>query len=325
MLATIWQLFGNSCRKEGMNNGQQKTLAQSTLDGILVIDKPMDWTSHDIVAKVRKICATKRVGHTGTLDPFATGVLVICLNRATRLVQFLTGEEKEYLATIRFGFATDTGDFTGLPLSPTQSATHLNKSLIEDALTSFRGNLLQTPPMYSAKKIGGQKLYELARRGENIERKPIEVKIKELELLPAQDENFELCAIRVVCSAGTYIRTLAEDIGKKLGIGAHLASLRRTRVGTRTLNQSLTLDQLQNLTLAGNLSNCLIPMSEALSMPEVIVDAQARQFIAHGRALESPENLPSNTLVKIIFAQTLIAIASYDAGSQTLQPRIVLI
>ncbi|MBK8314752.1 MAG: tRNA pseudouridine(55) synthase TruB [Acidobacteria bacterium] len=151
-------------------------------DTVLIIDKPEGLTSHDVVSRVRKILKTRRVGHSGTLDPFATGVLVVCVNRATRLVQFLTGENKEYLATMRLGVATDTGDLTGTPISEATDAGSITAESIREALSHFRGRINQIPPMYSAKKIRGVKLYELARKGMEIEREPIEVEISELEL-----------------------------------------------------------------------------------------------------------------------------------------------
>src|SRR5215475_2179590 len=157
-------------------------------DGVLVIDKPEGLTSHDVVARVRKILGTRRVGHAGTLDPFATGVLVICVNRATRLVRFLTGDDKEYVATMRLGFATDTGDLTGRPKTPVTDAGNITSEKVKEAFSRFLGPIKQIPPMYSAKKIGGVKLYEIARRGEEIERAPIVVEIKKLVLCkPAGD------------------------------------------------------------------------------------------------------------------------------------------
>src|SRR5450759_4443407 len=208
------------------------------MDGMLIIDKPAGMTSHDVVA---------RVGHTGTLDPFATGVLVVLVGRATRLAQYLSGAEKEYEAVIRLGYATDTGDVTGARVegdksefqAKAQSPQSIREEDIETALASLRGEIEQTPPMYSAKKIAGRKLYELARRGEEVERKPVRVTVKEFEaiahdgdpLLTANDDGSRDLNVRVVCSAGTYIRALAEDFGKRLGVGAHVASLRRTRAG----------------------------------------------------------------------------------------------
>src|SRR5262245_46122004 len=158
-------------------------------DGVLVIDKPEGLTSHDVVARVRKILGTRRVGHAGTLDPFATGVLVVCVNRATRLARFLTGDDKEYVATMRLGFATDTGDLTGAPKTPVTDPRHITSKKVQEAFSRFLGPVKQIPPMYSAKKIGGVKLYEMARRGEEIERAPIEVEIKKLELLNTEGDS----------------------------------------------------------------------------------------------------------------------------------------
>src|SRR6185312_2402963 len=189
------------------------------MDGILIIDKPPLLTSHDVVARSRHILHERRIGHTGTLDPFATGVLVILVGRATRLAQFLSGLEKEYEAVIRLGYATDTGDVTGQPIvvneqSPQAAAGGWTAQQIEAALAKLRGEIDQVPPMYSAKKQGGRKLYELARRGEEVERKPVKVRIHTFERLNPIDDlvkdnldgTFDFEA-RVVCSAGTYIRT----------------------------------------------------------------------------------------------------------------------
>src|SRR5258708_32877337 len=208
------------------------------MDGALIIDKPAGMTSHDVVASVRKIIGERRVGHTGTLDPFATGVLVVLVGRATRLAQFLSGAEKEYQALIRLGYATDTGDITGARIEKDQSGFHakaqsLNEETIEASLASLRGEIEQTPPMYSAKKIAGQKLYDLARRGEEVERKAVRVTVKEFEALPsdgsplkAHEDGTSDLAVRVVCSAGTYVRTLAESVGERLGVVAQLHELR---------------------------------------------------------------------------------------------------
>ncbi len=290
-------------------------------DGILVIDKPTDWTSHDVVAKVRKLCRTRRVGHTGTLDPFATGVLIICLNRATRLVQFLTGDDKEYVATIHFGFATDTGDLTGTPLSSEASTAHLNEALLAQALEQFRGRITQIPPMYSAKKIGGVRLYEMARRGEEVERQPIAVEIKQLELVSPWHSN--ACSVRVVCSAGTYIRTLAEDIGKTLGLGAHLTALRRTRVGNCDLSQAHTLDALAAMAEEGTLAEIINPMPAVLTLPAVFLSAKEAEMISHGRTIHQFGEWATGQQVKLMDHQKLLAIADYDALTKGLHPRVV--
>ncbi|MBS1806808.1 MAG: tRNA pseudouridine(55) synthase TruB [Acidobacteria bacterium] len=302
-----------------MNDGQQTT--DHELDGILVIDKPADWTSHDVVAKLRKICRTRRVGHTGTLDPFATGVLVVCLNRATRLVQFLTGEDKEYIATIHFGFATDTGDLTGVPASSPTSTGHLNDSLLANVLQQFRGAITQIPPMYSAKKIGGVKLYEMARRGEEVERQPIAVEIHELELMTPLQNN--QCQIRVVCSSGTYIRTLAEDIGKAVGVGAHLVALRRTRAGNCHLAQAHTLESLAAIAEEGRLAEVIVPMAMTLAGPEYLLSLTETEMVLHGRKINQNGQWSSGQQVKLMQQERLMALAEYDAEMQTLQPRVV--
>src|SRR5256714_264019 len=251
------------------------------MNGALIIDKPAGMTSHDVVARVRKIIGERQVGHTGTLDPFATGVLVTLVGRATRLAQFLSGAEKEYEAIIRLGYATDTGDATGRLTTETQSCTEVHRGAIEAAFASLRGEIEQTPPMYSAKKVGGRKLYELARRGEEIERKPIRVTVSKFEslshddrLLQENDDGTRDLKVRVVCSAGTYVRTLAEDFGKRLGIGAHLVELRRTRAGHFKIADATTLDRLTEFAQSNSASQILISPDDALShLPTVQLTA----------------------------------------------------
>ncbi|MBA2338768.1 MAG: tRNA pseudouridine(55) synthase TruB, partial [Pyrinomonadaceae bacterium] len=251
------------------------------MDGILIVDKPVGWTSHDVVARVRRLLKTKRVGHTGTLDPFATGVLIVLVGRATRLAQFLVNSEKEYEAVIRFGYTTDTGDGTGERLKTTPFVKAWSEDEIERALAGLRGRIEQVPPMYSAKKVKGQKLYELARRGEEIERQPIPIHIYELEaqtsngtlLQTNTDGTIDLNA-RVRCSAGTYVRVLAEMTGERLGAGAHLAHLRRTRAGSFRIEDAVTLDELQKIVEADDTERIIISSDAALShMPFVHLTA----------------------------------------------------
>ena len=198
------------------------------MDGLVIIDKPEGWTSHDVVARARRVLREKRVGHTGTLDPFATGVLVLLVGRATRLAQFLSGAEKEYEATVRLGYATDTGDLTGARREVGGGAFDcgaLDRARVEAALAPLRGEIEQVPPMYSAKKVQGKKLYELARRGEEVERAAVRVRVGSFEILDAPGVEFlranadGTCDLRarVVCSAGTYVRVLAESVGESLG------------------------------------------------------------------------------------------------------------
>jgi tRNA pseudouridine55 synthase len=309
------------------------------MDGVLIIDKPAGMTSHDVVARVRKLTDHRRVGHTGTLDPFATGVLVILIGRATRLAQFLSGAEKEYQAVVRFGFATDTGDVTGVAIQEThakaQSSQSLRKETIDAAVASLRGEIEQTPPMYSAKKIAGQKLYKLARRGEEVERKPVRVLISEFEaverngtsLTQTDDGNQDL-AVRVVCSAGTYIRTLAEDLGKELGVGAHVAQLRRTRAGKFQIEEAITLDQLQARVQTGALEELLVSPDTALSfLPALDFDAAAARKIAQGidQPVAHPDAWPNSQPVRMRAAEgELIAVGIYDREKNSVHPQVVI-
>ncbi|TAL20110.1 tRNA pseudouridine(55) synthase TruB [Patescibacteria group bacterium] len=198
------------------------------MDGFLLIDKPEGWTSHDVVAYLRKITGIRRIGHAGTLDPFATGLLVVGVGSATKNLATVAGLEKEYIATLRFGAVSDTDDRTG-KITQLQNPPTVEENQLRETLTSFIGEIEQIPPMYSAKKIGGRKLYELARRGETIERRPARVIIKKIELVEAALPK--RAVIKVVCGGGTYIRALAKDIGQALGTGAYLEELRRTRIG----------------------------------------------------------------------------------------------
>ena len=209
--------------------------------GIVIIDKPAGWTSHDVVAKLRGILQEKRIGHGGTLDPMATGVLPVFVGQATRAVEFAEHGKKEYIAGLRLGLSTNTQDITGETLN--ERPVTAERGDLEAISPRFTGEIRQIPPMYSAVKIGGKKLYELARRGQEVERAPRPVTIYDLEILEQSDrENYVL---RIVCSKGTYIRTLCHDIGEALGCGGCLCSLRRTMAAGFTLDQAVTLEQVQ--------------------------------------------------------------------------------
>ncbi|MEJ7615499.1 MAG: tRNA pseudouridine(55) synthase TruB [Pyrinomonadaceae bacterium] len=307
------------------------------MNGIIIIDKPAGFTSHDVVAKLRGILRERRIGHTGTLDPFATGVMVMLVGRATRLAQFLSGAEKEYDAAVRLGFATDTGDLTGTPLAPASNAPLVTQEQIEEALRPLRGDLMQLPPMYSAKKVQGRKLYELARRGEEIERAPVPVSIRRLEVVPGPDgqllrpghnqDTYDL-RISVVCSAGTYVRVLAAEIGRNLGIGAHLAALRRTRAGAFGLERALTLAGLQSDLEAGRgWEEFFIRPAMALSeMPSVHLSGQEAQRVRHGMALDMmrPDLVDGAHVRMEEDPGELIAIGVYDRVNQMVRPRVML-
>ena len=215
-------------------------------NGILILYKPQDWTSFDVIAKARGILSTRKVGHSGTLDPMATGVLPVFMGRATKAVDMQIIKDKEYIATFILGQNTDTGDVTGEVIN--QRPVSATKEDVLKEMENFRGEITQLPPMYSAVKINGQPLYKLARRGvsvENVERKPRKAVIKELEMLEDTTLGENEYKIRVLCSEGTYIRTLVEDMGENLGCGAVLSSLSRTKACGYTLDDCITLEQLQ--------------------------------------------------------------------------------
>ena len=298
------------------------------MDGLLIIDKPAGITSHDVVARVRRILKTKRVGHTGTLDPFATGVMVILVGKATRLAQFLDKDEKEYEAVVQFGSETDTGDHTGRRKADDgrrndEVRAQLEQTNWEQVLEEFRGNTLQTPPMYSAKKVEGRKLYEMARQGLEIERKEISVAIHKLDIIDRPVATSSIL-IRVACSAGTYIRTLAEDIGRQVGLGAHLTELRRTRAGRFTIDRAVTLDQLQD---ARSPSDQLRPIDEAVEhLPEFVLREDRVAKTLNG--MSTRDHSGSFTADEQIRMTTprgeLIAIGYYDDAERVIQPKVVL-
>ena len=314
------------------------------MEGVLNIDKPAGMTSHDVVARVRKILGERRVGHTGTLDPFATGVLVMLAGRATRLAQYLSSAEKEYEAVIRLGYSTDTGDLTGKRLeceedftAETQRAQSLRGEDIETALASLRGEIEQTPPMYSAKKIAGRKLYELARRGEEVERESVRVTVSKFEsiapdgsLLTPEFDGSQDLKVRVVCSAGTYIRTLAEDFGRRLGLGAHVASLRRTRAGRFTIAEASTLERLNELAESRLLKTALISSDAAIAhLPAVnLLDDDVSRTL-HGIDMQIDAAAVSQWSdcqpVRMRDAGgDLVAVGVYDESRKTLHPKVVI-
>jgi tRNA pseudouridine55 synthase len=310
------------------------------MDGVLIIDKPAGITSHDVVARVRRILRERRIGHTGTLDPFATGVLVILVGRATRLAQFLSGAEKEYEAVIRFGYATDTGDRTGRPLPQDQHAQcvrsqGLSDEEIEDAVAGMRGEIDQVPPMYSAKKHQGRRLYELARRGEEIERPAVRVTIHEFEtvsrdgrLLTRNEDGTSDLAVRVVCSAGTYIRTLAEDLGRRFGVGAHLVALRRTRAGDFRITTAVTLEKLERKVPSDEVADLIVSTDAALSqLPFLHLTAADAARTRNGMQvkMEAQATWMDGEKVRMRDADgNLLAIGIFDKVSGALQPRVVL-
>ena len=294
------------------------------MDGILIIDKPAGITSHDVVARVRRILKTRRVGHTGTLDPFATGVMVVLVGRTTRLAQFLDKDEKEYVAKVRFGFETDTGDRTGSSKFEVPSSKLVSPEDVEAVLPGFRGEIEQVPPMYSAKKVDGKKLYEHARKGETIKRKAVAITISELEITgPVQAENLEPgiwnLELRVVCSAGTYIRTLAEDIGRAVGVGAHLSELRRTRAGRFDLTQSVALDDIKQ--------GDMLPIERAVEhLPsfELAEDRVERTVSGLSTRIANKGFIDGEAVRMLSLDGRLLAVGVYEGSESSLRPKVVL-
>ena len=244
-------------------------------NGILIVNKPAGWTSQDVAAKLRGVFHEKRVGHGGTLDPMATGVLPVFLGRATRGVEFFEHAEKEYLATLRLGVETDTQDVTGTVLKTREHS--VSRAEIEAVLPRFRGEIEQIPPMYSAVKLGGRRLYEIARKGGTVERQPRRITVFELELLDGEGADWRL---RVRCSKGTYIRTLCADLGAALGCGGCMAALERTRAGAYTLAQSHTMEEI----LATEDKNALLlPVDSLFSgLPKLTVSEAAERRLRNG-------------------------------------------
>lgn len=252
------------------------------LNGIILVDKPCDWTSHDVVGKLRGILHERRIGHSGTLDPMATGLLVVFVGRATRAVEFAEADSKEYIAGLRLGISTDTQDITGNTLKSSNSLP--SKAELEQALSAFKGEISQIPPMYSAIKVGGRKLYELARRGESVERKPRRVTIDKLDIIGENEGNYVL---DVVCSKGTYIRTLCNDIGDTLGCGGCMSSLRRVKAGAFSIEKAHTIDEIQAAADNGGLDEIIIPVDRLFSAyPELTVRDTAEKKLRNGNVIK---------------------------------------
>ena len=254
------------------------------MNGIIIIDKPQEWTSNDVVSRLRRVFNTRRIGHGGTLDPMATGVLPVFVGRATRGVEFFEHAQKVYETTIRFGLTTDTEDITGKVLTETEVS--LTESDLLAVLPKFRGDILQVPPMYSAIKVNGQKLYDLARKGREVERQARPITIHELELLEFAGREARL---RVRCSKGTYIRTLCKDIGEALGCGGCMAALRRVEAGEYTLEGSIPLRQLLDISEAGeDVEHLLRPVDTMFaSHPKLKLNEKQARLVKNGNAFSA--------------------------------------
>lgn len=260
----------------------------SDLEGVLAVYKPAGFTSHDVVAKARRILGMKRIGHTGTLDPQVTGVLPLCLGRATRVVEYIQELPKEYVATLRLGLSSDTEDLTGT-ITETVDEVHVSEEEILAVLASFKGVISQIPPMYSAVKIDGKRLYELAREGKTVERKSREVEIYEIEMTEMTwNDNYPDITFRVLCSKGTYIRTLCVDIGRALGLPGVMVKLERTMSAGISANHCLTLEEIATHKEAGTLEDHLIAADEAIShLPRHTVMDEKKKAALQGQRLSS--------------------------------------
>ena len=291
------------------------------MNGVLIIDKPAGFTSHDVVARVRRIFKQKAVGHLGTLDPLATGVLPLVLGNMTRLAQFYLASEKSYEGVIRFGFATDTYDAEGEPIGD-RSEPSLSVEQVRELAGKFRGVIEQMPPPFSAKKINGVPAYKLARKKKETPLKPVPVEIKEFEII---ELDGAYASFRARVASGTYLRSVAHDIGKLAGCGAHLQSLRRTRVGEFQLKDAHTLEEIERAAQAGEAIRDLFihPRTLLPSLPTVTANDDIVAKIRHGQAVNLPE-LSRAREVKVFYGQRdLIAIATRIAGT-LFHPKIVL-
>lgn len=294
------------------------------ISGVLVMDKPAGMTSHDVVAAVRRLLHIRQVGHFGTLDPFATGVLPLSVGKATRFAQFYLKSRKSYEGVIHFGFSTDTYDATGKPTSETVQAA-MDRPALEGIFRAFTGRVMQTPPPFSAKRVAGTRAYKLARQHKPVSLAPVEVEIYAFELLSLEDGQARFA---VECSGGTYVRSLAHDVGQKLGCPAHLASLRRTAVAEFSEQRALTLEALAAAIREDKVAACLVPLEALLpGCPELIVRGREEKSVRNGRQFElaqalrpdrgqAPGRAAAFPLLKIMNPdRRLIAIARHVSGS----------
>jgi tRNA pseudouridine55 synthase len=300
----------------------------ASLDGALVVDKPAGLTSHDVVAAVRRTLGVSRVGHTGTLDPMATGVLPLLLGRATRLAQFLSGAPKTYEARVRFGWATDTRDATGVPLGDPADAS-VESDAVERALDAFRGTFAQVPPAYSAKQVQGRRAYALARGGAPVaDLAPVQVTVHALAL---ESLEASIATLRVTSSAGFYVRSLAHDLGVAVGTGAHLHALRRVASGTITEHAAMPFERV--MADPAGAAAAVVTMDALLSeMPAAVLSAEDAERARHGRDVEASADErssgradASNGMVRLLAPDgSLVAIAARTARPGVLHPSVVL-
>ncbi len=266
------------------NRERDQNVLKNVVSGVLVVDKPVGLTSHDVVQTIRRGTGIRRAGHTGTLDPRASGVLVVLIGPAVRLSEFVSASDKRYQATIRLGSSTDTYDSEG-KITGSSPVPEITEEMFEEVLTQFLGEIEQMPPPYSAVKVKGKKAYEMARKGEPVDLKPRKINVYSLELLEWAPPE---AVIDVYCSSGTYVRSLANDLGNTLGCGAHLVGLRRTKSGRFSLRDAVSLRRLEEAFEAGNWYQFLIPAAEALSDWQLVeLDADQVEKVRHGHRIKA--------------------------------------
>jgi tRNA pseudouridine55 synthase len=297
------------------------------MDGVLVVDKPQGLTSHDVVAVARRSLHERRIGHTGTLDPLATGVLPLACGRATRLVRFFVSSDKDYEATIRFGVSTDSYDITGAETGRSDRVP--DRDAVETALASLRGEYLQVPPAFSAKKVAGERAYARARRDEAVTLQAVPVRVTRADLVECAGAS---ARISVTCSSGFYVRTFAHSLGQLVATGACLESLRRTRSGEFTLSQAVALEEVTQSSVA--VTERWIPLERLLpGIPSVRLDEEGRKRVAHGQMLgsahvlgnESGRNSPGSWARLFDEQGQLVALGTVDSTGEFLHPAVVLI
>ncbi|MFC1855111.1 tRNA pseudouridine(55) synthase TruB [Thermodesulfobacteriota bacterium] len=289
------------------------------MDGIVLLNKPAGITSYDVIRRLKKIFNTKKIGHGGTLDPFADGLLVIAINQGTKIISYFLDSDKGYIAKLKLGEKTDSYDLTGEIIESNKDFSLTKEAFIE-TLNEFKGKTLQTPPMHSAKKVNGQRLYKLARKGIEIERGKVEINITELDLV---EYSLPYVTIKVACKKGTYIRSLANDIGDKLGSYAHLVELTRTKSGHFSIDDAYTLDELEAEKEDGKLSECLTSLNDALSfMPSVTVHSDSEKKVLHGVTLCDEDikekSVEDDITIKLLSENgALLALAQYHKKKET--------
>ncbi|GER78532.1 MAG: tRNA pseudouridine synthase B [Anaerolineaceae bacterium] len=298
---------------------------KNAISGVLVVDKPVGMTSHDVVEAVRRGTGIRRAGHTGTLDPRASGVLVILIGPAVRLSEYVSASDKRYQAIIRLGSSTDTFDADGRFVQQSQQPVNVTEEQFEKILKNFEGEIEQTPPPYSAVKVGGRRAYDMARQGEEVELTPRKIQVHHLEVLEWAPPE---AVVDVHCSSGTYVRSLANDIGAQLGTGAYLVGLRRTKSGRFSLRDATPLRKLQEAFQAGNWYQYLIPAAEALAdWPAIELNPDEVEEVRHGHRVKQAADAPASEMVRgVSAAGELIALmipAAGEDGSPEWQPKKV--